>query len=320
MRLSRPSALIIGASIVGVFALLLVGAVVARRPLAEVLIAWQLGAKDVEGRLSIERLGLREVEMRDVAISHLRIERLYLRYDPWELMRGVFRAAEAEGVVMTLDLTGEGPILGDLQRLIPEPGGESAWRQLPELTLRRARINALLPRGPLPVNLEANVRQGEGDSAALAAAFNGLSARLKTTGEARIQFNGLVPASGMLTADFAHLREMLAFSLRAETATLTAERPETRFTLSGEGALTTLATELPWPDAWRPDAGTFRLAAEGSATFPLKAEALEEVVAQAMADVSVAGMNIPQANAPEWLRQADGMLHTQLGFEARRLA
>jgi hypothetical protein len=320
MRLSRRSALIIGASVVGVFALVLIGAVAARKPLVATLIGWQLASKDVAGHFSVTRVGLHEAELRDVVISHLSIERLYLRYDPWELMRGVFRTAEVDGVVVTLDLTGEGPVLGDLQRLVPEPGGESAWQRLPELTLRRARINALLPRGPLPVNLEANVRQGEGDSAALGVAFNGLSERLKTTGEARIQFNGLVPASGTLTADFAHLREMLTFSLRAQTETLTAERPETRFTLSGEGALTTLATELPWPEAWRPDAGGFRLMAEGSASFPLKAEALEQVTAQAMADVSVSGMNIPQATAPEWMRRADGTLKTQLRFETRLLA
>jgi hypothetical protein len=309
--------LIVSAAVLAVLAGLLVSAVVVRRQVAETLIAWYLEGKGVAGDVHVGRLGLHETELHDVTVAHLRIERLVLRYDPWALMRGVFEAAEVEGLDVTLDFTGKGPILGELQRLVPEPGGESAWTKLPALTVRRARVNALLPQGPLPIDIAATIEPGDGASAALAVAFNGRSERLRATGEAAARFAGLVPASGTLSTDFSHLRERLAFAVRAQTESLTAERPQTTFTLSGDGALQTLATELPWPEGWRPDRGDFRLEAEGTANLPLSADALNEVDAEARVELAVTDMNVPQPSGPEWLRDSDGTMNASFRYQAR---
>jgi hypothetical protein len=292
MRLHRRlvAILILPALLLAVLA----GAFLMRAQLAEMVIRGQISARGLESQLRVARVGLHEAELRG----------------------GVVEAVMIDGVTVTVDLTGKGPLLGDLQRLL-ESTGERTWTRLPDLTLRQARVLVLMPREQLPVDVSADIVRGAGDTAALSLNASGQSRDLRASGLARAKFEGLVPVEGVLTADVAHRREPLKLSLRANTETLRAARPETQYSLTAEGPLAALARDLGYAEAWRPQSGAFRLTAEGRISVGVTPKPFDRPEADAALRLTLSDVTLGQP--ADWLRSAGGTATAQVKFAGQTL-
>lgn len=290
-----------------------------RTVIAEQVIRIQIGARGLDSQLDVTSLGFSEAELRDIRIAELRISRMNVRFSVGQLWRGVVDAVAIDGFAMPLNLTGEGPVLGELQRLL-ETEGESAWEQLPALRLRNARLTLRLPRETLPVDVTADIRRLAGSRATADLRFAGAARTLRASGTLRSHFNGLVPSDGVLRADLSDHPGTTRFALRVATQSPTAARPQMLFHLTGSGAVAVLARELALPPSRSPTAGRFELAADGQASFsaapePFAAPQLSTTVEVHLSDVMAAA-----DTAPDWLQQAGGRASATARYGGNALA
>ncbi|WP_366552600.1 intermembrane phospholipid transport protein YdbH family protein [Aquibaculum sediminis] len=283
MRALRLTALL-GLIILLLLLLLAGAAVIFRTQLALQAFEQWRQAQGVEGELGGVEIGLERLVLTDLRLEDARVERLELHFSPRHLLRGELREARITGLHLTLDLTGERPLLGELQSLLGEGGEEDGaaeddWRSplpqhpppLPRVELQDSHLALRTPAGPLAVDLAGSLEpSGEaeaGERHALALQF-ALSGPDGLTGK------------GTLNSDLVALRPQrldlttaLDWPARGSTAQLslqghdlTAGQPLS-FALGLEGEAAALAAFLP-ADAPRPEAGRLDLGASGELTLP----------------------------------------------------
>lgn len=93
----------------------------------------------------------------------LSLRRLTVDYDPWKLLSGEIENVTLEGLRLTLDLTGTGPVLGDFpfpaegDPVAAHEGAGALPSNLPPITLLDTVIQADTVAGPTEISLEGDV-------------------------------------------------------------------------------------------------------------------------------------------------------------------
>ncbi len=244
------------------------GAYALRQTIATFVITRYFAAYNLVPAFRIERLTVDGLEVTDIAVADLKIRRLALSYSLSELSAGVIRRADIDGLSMTLNLTGEGPLLAELQPFLETEDEGPGLEKLPAVTLRDATLNLRLPRETLAVDLSGTITPGIGQAAALVFDFSGTSDRLAAMGRGNLGFDGVIPVSADVQAEISQRAGGFRFALRSDSDTIVEARPTLRLELSGDGALAALAEELPQAAAFRPDGGNFRLSLNGTFLVP----------------------------------------------------
>ncbi|MDF2096163.1 intermembrane phospholipid transport protein YdbH family protein [Aquibaculum arenosum] len=281
MRALRRTALI-GLILLLLLALLAGAAAIFRSHLALLAFDRWRAAQGVEGELAGVEIGFDRLVLSDLRLEDARVERLELHFSPQNLLRGEVREAWITGLHLPLDLTGEEPLLGDLQRLLGEGGaperGGSDWRSplpqdpppLPRVEVQDSHLALDTPAGPLAIDLSGSLEPSgtaeAGERHALALDF-ALSGPDGLSGEGRLasELLALRPQSLDLTAALDWLERGTAqLSLQGDALT---EGQPLAFALGLEGEATALAAFLP-ADAPRPDAGELDLGASGDLLLP----------------------------------------------------
>ncbi len=127
--------------------------------------------------LEVTSLGLGEARISGITAGRdqeLQVEAVILAYRWPELFTGRFAGISVEGLTLNLDLTGQGPPLGSLDEvfgpLLAEPGAEGPPGELPEISVRDAKVVARTRVGP--VALTADGRLGPVGGAATPGSFD----------------------------------------------------------------------------------------------------------------------------------------------------
>ncbi|HLS67714.1 MAG TPA: YdbH domain-containing protein [Kiloniellales bacterium] len=130
-------------------------------------------AQGLESETESLNLTLRRLEVRGLRLEDARVEQLELRFAPRRLLRGEVDHVLVEGLLLSLDLTGDGPLLGKLQPLIGESDeAATGWRPplppelpvLPAVTLEDAQLRLGTQRGPLLLLLNGTLSSAEGEA------------------------------------------------------------------------------------------------------------------------------------------------------------
>ena len=173
---------IISLAILGLIVTALLVVAIFRLQLAETGLRYVLRLQRIPGaNLTVSKIGFDETRIENFTVGdrgELRARTLILRYDAERALEGKLSAIEIDGLALQVDVTGEGPLLGSLQRLLPEKKNQGPDRggteppspkSLPKipldgLTLTDARIEALTPLGPAALQIEADLKQRDSDA------------------------------------------------------------------------------------------------------------------------------------------------------------
>lgn len=296
------------------------GAYVFRQAIVAHAIERYFDAYDLDSEFRILELSQNSFEIADVAVADLRIARLRLKFSLRELREGVIRRAEIDGLSMTLNLTGEGPILGPLQRLVERDESGKSLERLPALVLRDVNLNVRLPQEVLPVRLSGAITPGEGNRAAVTLQFSGRSSRLVAEGNGTVGVDGLVPVSADVRADLNQPAGGFRFAVRANSDSVSADQPTIRVDFTGDGTLASIAGELPDDAPVRADDGNFRIAAGVTAKLPrhpaLWRDALQ---AQSTFDVTLTDASFAAPVLDPSLQEITGKLAGTLNYQDHKV-
>ncbi len=159
--------------------LFLVGLVVFRLALAELGLRQYLEARGITvDALTVESLDFAGVVLSDVRLGadeELAARRITLSYKAAELVSGQLQATRIEGLRLRLDLSGAGPPLGELQKLVPQAStatgevADDALSAIPDVIVSDARLDLSTPLGPVELRVEAEA-WSEADNALAATA------------------------------------------------------------------------------------------------------------------------------------------------------
>ncbi|MFQ5466985.1 MAG: hypothetical protein ACE5DS_02510, partial [Kiloniellaceae bacterium] len=158
----------------------LAAAVVFRAPLLEAALLWGLRGQG----LAHAALGVRTFDLGEIRLSDVRLDRtgtlgaqsVRLTYSPRSLLAGRLDEIDVDGLTLTLDLRGGGPMVADLPQgtrgaaaPVPAPGGFVVPAAVPPVTITNGRILARTALGDLDGRFEAAATpDGAGNLAALA--------------------------------------------------------------------------------------------------------------------------------------------------------
>jgi hypothetical protein len=212
----RRRLILLSAALLVLLCGLATAAVVFRVVLAEAMIENRLAALALDSvRLEVNSLGLERARL--VALTagetdELKAQSVALSYDLARLFDGPPLAAldeiTIEGLVLRLDLTGRGPPLGSLQRLL-EGGGDQAGAAalaLPAIILRNARIEAATPLGQAEVALEGTLNSTPDGLLATSLALSAEAGPGRLTGTLSAEGSPDGAASGSLVVDDGRLQ------------------------------------------------------------------------------------------------------------------
>lgn len=252
-----------------------------RQEVAEFAIARALAARGLEGRVEVSRLDLAGIELSGLEIADLRARRVLATYRLRDLMAGRIARVDIEGLQMRLDLTGAGPPLGELQKLLgkgaPDEGAGAGGpdpASLPDFHLRDARLELVTARGLVTASLDAAFAAAGAGRQALELTLDLEGAGAELAGELRANFVGLAPQS--LDANFRLL--LPEHGGRADVTLATGQAatgPRARVSLSGEVDGTVARLFAPASDAW-PGFGRISFTGDGQIDLAGSAPALGE--------------------------------------------
>jgi len=170
-----------------IFAAALLAATIAyREHVLQAVIEEELAKQGVpRARLTVDAVEADRARITGLAAgraAELRIDSLDVRYDPGQLLDGpaAIEHVTIRGLVLRVDLTGNGPPLGSLQPLLDRQTGSGTTvgpvppspqaspseiarsrTPLPPTTLRNARIELATPFGLVTASLDGNLRQDD---------------------------------------------------------------------------------------------------------------------------------------------------------------
>ena len=289
MRTLRRLAVLLLA-LIAVLAACAGGAIVFRVELANAFLHWQFAARAIGAEFRLTRLDPHDIEVRNVAFGELRVASVRLRYSFRDLLEGRIEAAEIDGLEMTVNLRGDGPPLGSLQRFAAQEGGEAL--QWPALAFREAEVSFLVAGDTIRTTANGSLTPSGGGANALSMIFTANSADFMATGEANAVLAGSRPDTFNATANVRSSGDTSRIGIVVRSDTLGSDRPEIEYSLAGDGDLAALAPRLP--EAFRPQQGIFRVALRGRNTLSRRAPAsFAEMEGEANAELTLSGLALP---------------------------
>jgi len=306
------------------------GAWVFRTEIVEGLVRRELAARGVEADLDVTAVGFGGIDIANLSVAELKVRRVALTWSFRELLGGVIQVADIEGVEMTFDLTGEGPLLGGLQSFLPETLAEAAEAEaeaeavspyrLPAVAIREAVLNVRLPDRDLRLDANGNLSAAVDGASELTLSFSGASGDLLTEGNIEATLVGTTIGDVAIIADVGDTAGDVVLSLALESASLSAQQPEMSFRVNGQGALAAVAAHAGIGQALTPAAGLFQLDLAGRARMPLTREGLlQSLDADAQYRLILQGLTPPAlTGVPAWAAepfdgQASGALNLREG-------
>ena len=143
-----------------------------RTTLAEALLQRQVAAQGISPvHATVADIGLTGLRVEDVTLGPtLTIQNLSVTYRLSELLDGSVDSVVLEEPQLTLDLSGDGPLLGPLERLASGgPGG--ADTSIPAVEVVGGRLDAASPSGPLSLAIDGRLRPLAGREISLESTF-----------------------------------------------------------------------------------------------------------------------------------------------------
>jgi len=123
--------------------------------------------------LTVEDVSLNELELRELSLgaaSELRADKINVTWTLPGLLRGELQTLEISGLRLALDLSGENPPLGSLQKLVGS-GGDNENNKLPQVSLLDAKADLLTTAGAFTVDLNGSIKPGPSDANLIAIDF-----------------------------------------------------------------------------------------------------------------------------------------------------
>jgi len=285
-------------------------AVVMRNDLAAGIIVREFASRGANAELQVTKLSWNEIILQDLVVEELRIGRMQLTYSIRELAKGQIRTANIEGLAASIDLTGDTPPLGGLQRLFSEFGtpnqtndaGPPSLPPLPNVTIEDAQVSVLLPEREIRIGayggLEPNNAGGE-----IGLSFEAESGPFLATGDLRVLLEGTNIALLAVETNLTDSARAVEFTLNTLSEPLDIDRPELQLRLTGAGDVSALAAYTALDNAQRLKSGTFQVNVEGIVALPLLSESLlgsahgEMTFALALSELTLAN----PGNLPAWM-------------------
>ena len=180
-QLASISKIIFGLIFLSVFCLYLF-----RQPLLDVLLDSQLTNLGIPMHsFRVEDVSLHKLVLRDISLGtsdEMRTDKINVTWTLRELLQGELDSVEINGLQLSLDLSGEKPPLGSLQKLLEDTGDESADKRIPNVSLLDAQVDLLTPYGNVTVDLEGSLKQGGSDAVLINLKFDATAAQGRTEG------------------------------------------------------------------------------------------------------------------------------------------
>jgi len=137
-----------------------------RVPLIDSLLIGQLTRLGVlVNSLTVEEVSLNELVLGKLSLgaaNELRADRINVTWALPGLFKGELQTVGIGGLLLSLDLTGENPPLGSLQKLIGN-GGDNESNKFPRVSLLDARVDLHTASGDFTVNLNGDIKPGSAD-------------------------------------------------------------------------------------------------------------------------------------------------------------
>ena len=228
---------------VAFLAAVLLALFVARNGIFEILLTRALADRGLIVRsLTVVGLSHDNLRLKDLRLGsadQLSMDSVAVSYQPSEILDGQIRTIAVSGLRLTLDLTGEGPPLGEFQPLFRPDDKAPHGPAFPQISLADGLIALNTPLGPMQLAVSGSLTPEAGQEALVELALRLESDEARADGslEARLAPNDLLQGSLKLAngevslpqAKVLGLAGELHFSLlagqpQAVTAELTAER------------------------------------------------------------------------------------------------
>jgi len=134
-----------------------------RVPLMDSLLIGQLTRLGVPmNSVTVKEVSLNELELGKLSLgaaNELRADKINATWTLPGLFQGELQTVEISGLQLLLDLTGNNPPLGSLQKLIGN-GGDTENNKLPQISLLDAKVDLHTTSGNFTVNLHGDVKPG----------------------------------------------------------------------------------------------------------------------------------------------------------------
>lgn len=136
------------------------GGWLARHAVVAQAVRWAVAARGIDAvDLTVDTVDTRHVVIRDLALGRgdeLTVRRLTVRFDLWQAVtRGLVDIA-ADGLVLRVDATGNGPLLGDLDVLMQKREAGKGGT-VPPIAVSDGRVLAQTPAGPVTVAFDGDL-------------------------------------------------------------------------------------------------------------------------------------------------------------------
>jgi hypothetical protein len=138
-----------------------------RVPLVEGLLAGELSRLGVPvNSITVREVSLHELELRKLSLgaaNELRADEINVTWTLPGLFEGGLQTVEISGLRLALDLVGENPPLGSLQKLVGKEG-DNKNNKLPRVALLDAKVDLHTTAGDFTVNLNGATEPGPSDT------------------------------------------------------------------------------------------------------------------------------------------------------------
>jgi len=142
-----------------------------RVPLIDSLLIGQLTRLGVPvNSLTVAEVSPNELELRKLSLgaaNELRADKINVTWTLPGLVKGELQTVEISGLRLSLDLTGNNPPLGSLQKLIGNEGNNENSK-LPRVSLLDAKVDLHTTPGDFSVNLNGDIKPGPADKILIA--------------------------------------------------------------------------------------------------------------------------------------------------------
>ncbi|HID45907.1 MAG TPA: hypothetical protein EYP34_09145, partial [Chromatiaceae bacterium] len=148
-------------ALVGLLFLAGLGLYLFRQPILDALIDNQLTQLGVPHSLTVEQVSLNGLVLRNLSLgekNELRSEEIHIGWTLKDLLKGKLQTIEISGLQLLLDLSGEKPLLGSLQKLIKDEG-ESGDNNFTQISLINSKLKLHTGFDDFTVNLDGNIKQ-----------------------------------------------------------------------------------------------------------------------------------------------------------------
>lgn len=183
--------------LVGLLFLAGIGLYLFRLPILDTLIVGQLTRLGVPVQsFKVEEVSLNALELGRLSLgteNELRAEKINATWTLQGLFGGELQTIEIRGLQLLLDLTGEKPPLGSLQKLIESEGG-SGNNKIPQVSLLDTKVDLHTTLGDITVNLDGNIKPGLSDKNLIAINYETIA----KSGHAMGEFTATLEATGKL--------------------------------------------------------------------------------------------------------------------------